>query len=154
MSDLQKAIEIYNKRVESNPNYPQSVITEWREDMPEQFTDYIYRTEYGCHIINEEFYKKAVSLLKWINGKGSGAKWSVEEVKSVANIDFDNKNYYPLDYSYVINMLYSDYCDIFIEPSYYIKMAKNYLEDSDYPGDPSERAYKNAKKRIRYFEEE
>jgi hypothetical protein len=32
-------------------------------------------------------------------------------------------------------------------------MSKNYLEDADYMGDPSERAYKNAKKRIKYFKE-
>ena len=154
MHDLQKAIDIYNKRVEENPKYPQEVIDEWREDMPEQFTDYIYRTEYGCHIVNDDFYNKAVSYLKWANGKGSGAKWTVDEVKSVANIDFDTKDYYPLDYVYTINMLYSDYCDVFTEPSYYVKMAKNFLEDNDYPGDADERAYKSAKKRIKYFEAE
>ena len=153
MHDLQKAIEIYNKRVAENSNYPQEVIDEWREDMPEQFTDYIYRTEYGCHIVNDDFYNKAVSYLKWVNDKGQGAKWSVDDIKSVANIDFDTKDYYPLDYAYTINMLYSDYCDVFTEPSYYVKMARNYLEDADYPGEADERAYKNAKKRIKYFEE-
>ena len=41
MSDLEKALEIYNKRVAENPKYPQEVIDEWREDMPDQFIDYI-----------------------------------------------------------------------------------------------------------------
>lgn len=151
MNDFQKALEIYKKRVEENSHYPEEVIKEWREDMPDQFTDYIFRTEYGCHIVNEDLYNDAVNLLEWVNEKGEGAKWSVNDIKSVAGIDFDKKDYYELDFAYVVNMLYSDYCDIFTEPTYYVKMARNYLEDADYMGDPSERAYKNAKKRIRYF---
>lgn len=63
------------------------------------------------------------------------------------------RQYYELDFAYVMNMLWSDYCNVFSDPVYYIKMSVNYLEDSDYMGDPSERAYKNAKKRIKYFKE-
>ena len=150
MHDLDKAIEIYNKRVAENPKYPQEVIDEWREDMPDEFTRFIFEGEYGCHITSKEMYDEAVSLLHWVNDKGKGAKWSVSDIKSVANIDFDSKDYYELDFAYVMNMLWSDYCDVFTEPMYYVKMSKNYLEDDDYMGDPSERAYKNAKKRIRY----
>lgn len=153
MNDLQKAIEIYNKRVAENSRYPQKVIDEWREDMPDQFIRFMFESEYGCHITSEDFYNEAVSLLEWVNGKGSGAKWTIEEIRNAANIDFDEKDYYELDYAYVMNMLWSDYCNVFTDPSYYIKMAQNYLEDSDFMGDASERAYKNAKKRIRYFEE-
>ena len=91
MNDLEKAIEIYNKRVAENPKYPQEVIDEWREDMPEQFRDYIFKTEYGCHITSKDFYDEAVSLLDWVNGKGKGAKWSIEDIKSVSGIDFDTK---------------------------------------------------------------
>ena len=47
-------------------------------------------------------------------------------------------------------MLWSDNCNVFTEPSYYLKMAKNYLEDPDYCGEASERAYHNAMKRIKY----
>lgn len=50
-------------------------------------------------------------------------------------------------------MLWSDYCNVFTETNYYLKMAQNYLEDPDYTGDASERAYKDAKKRIKYFKE-
>ena len=82
MSDLKEAIEIYNKRVEQNPQYSQEVVDEWRENMPEQFIDYIYRTEYGCHIVNDELYDKAISYLKWADGKGTGAKWSLETIKT------------------------------------------------------------------------
>jgi hypothetical protein len=48
------------------------------------------------------------------------------------------------------NMHYSDYGD-FLSADMLIKMAKRDLEDKDYPGDPTERAYKDAKKRIKYF---
>ena len=34
----------------------------------------------------------------------------------------------------------------------YLKMAKMYLTDPDYPGKADERAYKNAIKRIEYYE--
>ena len=151
MSDLDKALELYNERVKENPNYPQQVIDEWRMDMPDQFVDYIFRTEYGCHISGRDFYDEAVSYLDWVNEKGTGAKWSVEDIKAVSGIDFNTKDYTLFDFAYVMNMLWSDYCDIFNEPTYYIRMSKNYLEDADYMGDPSERAYKNAKKRIKYY---
>lgn len=52
----------------------------------------------------------------------------------------------------MVNMLWSDFCHIFTDSDYYLKMAKAYLTDEDYPGTPEERAYKNAVKRICYFE--
>ena len=153
MYDLQKATEIYNRYLSEDSNYPRKIIEEWREDMPEEFAEYMFRKEYGCHIVDRNMYDEAISYLKWANEKGTGAKWSVEDIKKVSDIDFDEKDYYLLDYAYVMNMLWSDYCNVFTDTSYYIKMAKNYLEDDDYMGDASERAYKNAKKRIKYFEE-
>ena len=97
-------------------------------------------------------YDKAVMYLKWADDKGAGAKWTVDDIVKIADIDFDEKDYYKYDFAYVMNMLYSDYCNIFTETSYYIKMSKNYLEDKDYAGEPDERAYHNAIKRIKYFE--
>lgn len=153
MSDLQKAIEIYKKRVAENSNYDKEIVEDWRERMPDEFTRFMFESEYGCHIVDEKMYDEAVSYLEWENGKGQGAKWPVEDIKQVANIDFDEKDYYPLDFCYAMNMFYSDFNDIFTEPAYYVKMSKNYLEDKDYWGDASERAYKNAKKRIKYNRE-
>lgn len=146
----EKALEKYNKLKAENPNLDKEMVETFIEDMPEEAIMLFDRMEYGCHIIDEDMYNKAVSLLHWVNGKGEGAKWSVNDIKAVSGIDFDTKDYYELDFAYVMNMLWSDYCDIFTEPVYYVKMARNYLEDSDYMGDPSERAYKNAKKRIKY----
>ena len=153
MYDLQKATEIYNKYLSEDSKYAQKIVEEWREDMPENFAEYMFRKEFGCHIVDVNFYNKAISYLKWANGKGMGAKWSIEDIKKVSDIDFDDKDYYLYDYAYVCNMLWSDYCNIFTETNYYLKMARNYLEDNDYPGEADTRAYKNAKKRIKYFEE-
>lgn len=149
MHNLEKANEIYKRKLKEDPEYAIKLIAEWRDEMPEEYIKKMFEEEYGCHIAyNTEMYEEAVSLLKWAGNKGEGEKWSVEDVEKVSGIDFDDKEYYPLDFAYVMNMLYSDYCDIFTETSYYVKMARNYLEDSDYPGEADERAYKNAKKRI------
>ena len=50
-------------------------------------------------------------------------------------------------------MLYSDYGLKIKDPELLLDMAVLYLEDEDYPGEASERAYKNAKKRVKYFDD-
>ena len=70
-----------------------------------------------------------------------------QQIKS----NFEEKEYTCYDYAYVVNMLYSDYGNIFTEPVYYLKMARNYLTDADYYGTASERAYHDAMLRIAYF---
>lgn len=153
MYDLQKANEIYQRKISENPHFYKELVEEWREDMPENFAEYMLKLEYGCHIVDKSMYDEAVNCLKWVDDKGEGAKWSIDEIKRASGINFDEKDYYLYDYAYVCNMLWSDYCNIFTDANYYLKMAKNYLEDKDYMGDPSERAYKNAKKRIKYYNE-
>ena len=154
MYDLAEAIQIYNEEKAKNPHYDTVLVEEWKEKMPDDFARYHLKKKYGCHIVDEKTYNEAVSLLDWVDDKGSGAKWSVADIKSVSGIDFNSKDYTLLDFAYTMNMLWSDYCNIFTDASYYVKMAKNYLEDSDYMGDASERAYHNAMKRIRYYKEE
>jgi len=152
MSDL---IEIYSKLKKEYPNLDTDLVKYFIDEMKEEaclvLMDYEHKKEYGCHIGYAELYDKAVNLLDWADDKGSGEKWTVEEIANRSGIDFDTKDYYKYDYAYVVNMLYSDYCNIFTDSGIYLKMAKNYLEDPDYMGDPSERAYHNAKKRIKYF---
>ena len=152
MYDLAEAIEIYNEEKAKNPKYDEVIVAEWKEDMPEQFTMFHLKKRYGCHIVDKSMYEKAVDLLEWADERGTGAKWSVNDIKSVSGIDFSTKEYTLLDFAYVMNMLWSDYCNVFTDANIYIKMTKNYLEDADYMGDASERAYHNAVKRIRYFE--
>jgi hypothetical protein len=152
MYDLAEAIEIYNEEKAKNPKYDEVIVAEWKENMPEQFTMFHLKKRYGCHIVDKSMYEKAVDLLEWADERGTGAKWSVSDIKSVSGIDFSTKEYTLLDFAYVMNMLWSDYCNVFTDANIYIKMTKNYLEDADYMGDASERAYHNAVKRIRYFE--
>ena len=154
MHSLEKAMEIYNAKVQEDSNYAQKIVNDWKERMPDDFIRYMYEQEYGCHIIDRGMYDKAVSYFKWAGDKGDGARWSVEDAVKASEINFDEMPFYELDYAYVLNMLNSDYCNVFTDTSYYLKMAKNYLTDPDYPGEADERAYKDAKKRIKYFEEE
>ena len=152
MYNLTKADEIYKKRLEENPKYDNELVAEWRKDMPEQFAKKMYEDEFGCHIYTKEMYDEAVSLLVWVDNKGEGPKWEFEDIIKISDIDFDTKEYYEYDFAYVMNMLWSDYCNVFTETSYYKKMAKDYLEDPDYIGKADERAYQNAEKRIKYHE--
>lgn len=153
MYDLKKADELYKKHLEKNPNYDHELVMEWRKDMPKQFSRKMHEDEYGCHIYDEELYNEAVSHLKWANEKGMGAKWDVNTIVKLSEINFEDVDvkFYEYDYAFVVNMLWSDYCHIFTETSYYLKMAKMYLTDPDYPGKADERAYKNAMKRIEYY---
>ena len=153
MYDIEKADKIYSEKLMEDKKFAEKLIDKFREKMPEEFVKTMFEEEYGCHIVDRSIYDEAVSLLKWSEDRGSGAKWEVEDILKLSNIDFSNKNYYEYDYAYVVNMLWSDYGHIFTEPSYFLKMAKAYLEDPDYMGKPDERAYKNAIKRIEYFEE-
>ena len=153
MYNVNEADKIYRQKLKEDNLYAQRFMDRFREKMPDEFAKAVFEEEYGCHIIDRDMYDKAVSYFEWSNDKGMGAKWSVEDIEKLSGIDFDDKDYYLLDYAYVVNMLYSDYGHIFSDPSYYLKMAKAYLEDPDYCGDPDERAYKNAVKRIRYHED-
>ena len=81
-------------------------------------------------------------------------EWVGED--DITTYDFGFKNceksdFYQYDHADVLNMLYSDYCEIFTDTTYYLKMAKMYLTDPDYPGKADERAYHSAIKRIEYF---
>ena len=154
MYDLKKADEIYNKKREENPNYDHELVLEWKRDMPQQFAQKMYEDEYGCHIFDKEMYNESTALFEWADGKGTSAKWSIEDIVKLSNINFEDKDFTKYDYAYIVNMLWADYCNIFTEPSYYLKMAKNYLTDTDYYGDASERAYHDAMKRIKYSDKD
>ena len=151
MFNVEKANKIFRKRLKEDPDYAVELIEEWAERMPVEYYIKIMEDEYGCHIRDVDFYDLAVSYLAWTDDKGEGAHWSIEDVEKVADIDFTKKKYTLYDFAYTMNMLYSDYCNVFTDASYYRKMAMNYLEDPDYMGEPDERAYKDALKRIKYY---
>lgn len=143
------AMARYHELKAKHPDIDHDMVMQFAEDMPEQFETALLEYEYGCHIVSKEMYNEAVAHFKNPDGT-KGAKWSVEDVENKSGINFDAKDYTELDYAYIANMLYSDYGNI-INSDLILKMARAYLEDSDYPGDASERAYYNAKKRIKYF---
>lgn len=129
-------------------------IADFVEDMhelyPTEVEQMIDEFVEGCHIRTEKMYNEAVSYLVNPDGR-RGAKWAVEDIERKSGIKFEDEDYTKLDYAYVVNMFYSDYGNTITNTDIILDMAKQYLEDEDYPGDPAERAYHSAKKRIRYF---
>lgn len=147
--DLMKADEIYRQKLKENPQFDHDMIMMFREEMPEEFAEVMQVCAYGKHL-DEDTYNRAIALLENKDGT-QGAKWSVDSIREKSGMDFDSKNYTLYDFAYVVNAMYSDYSSVFTEPSFYLKMARLYLEDVDYYGDPSERAFCDAKERIKYF---
>lgn len=147
----EKALNKYKELKKDNPNIDNELIMTFIDQMPQEAICLFDYMLYGYHIVSKEMYENAVDCL--VNQDGSkGAKWSLTEIENKINIDFDNKDYTLMDYAYALNMKYSDIGDL-ISTDMLMKIAKRYLEDKDYYGDPSERAYFDAKERIKYFEE-
>jgi hypothetical protein len=142
----------YNEIKAKHPNIDHDMVMEFAEEMPVQFEMAIMKYKHGCHIGSKRMYDEAVALFENPNGT-QGAYWDIDTIRIKSGIDFNTMKDYTLwDYGFVANMLYSDYGDM-LSAEQIIKMAKRYLTDKDYPGDPTERAYKDAKKRIIYFED-
>jgi hypothetical protein len=145
-------LEEYKAVKEKHPNIDHDMVMEFAEEMPTQFEMAIMKYKYGCHIGSKRMYDEAVALFENPNGT-QGAYWDIDTIRIKSGIDFNTmKDYTLFDISYIANMLYSDFGDM-LSAEQIIKMAKRYLTDKDYPGDPTERAYKDAKKRIIYFED-
>lgn len=149
--DMTQADEIYREMSMKHDNYDHHLVMKWRDKMPEDFSRYMFEEKYGCHIFDMALYEEATS--HFVNPDGSkGPHWSLSTIKSKSGItDFTEKGYTEYDYAYVVNMLFSDYGSIFTEPSFYLRMAKQYLADGDFYGNPHERAYHDAIERIEYF---
>jgi hypothetical protein len=145
-------LEEYKAVKEKHPNIDHDMVMEFAEEMPTQFEMAIMKYKYGCHIGSKRMYDEAVSYFDNPNGT-QGAYWDADTVRMKSGIDFSTMKDYTLwDFAYLANMHYSDYGD-FLSADQIMKMAKRDLTDKDYPGDPTERAYKDAKKRIIYFED-
>ncbi len=117
------------------------------EEMEEHFGN--LEEFFTCHIENIDTYNKFISVIKNFDGT-KGGHWSPEQIKSVSKIDFNKTEYTCYDYAYVVNMKYSDDGQRMNQEAIF-DSAKDYLEDIDYWGNPSERAFKEGKKRYKYF---
>ena len=102
-------------------------------DMYEELELDLYEDMYGCHF-NEWLLDRA--LCKMDNEDGTkGKHWDLASTTQVAKnngISFNRFNEY--DWSYVMNMLYSDYYKVLENDlTLYVKMANAFLNDKDAP---------------------
>ena len=107
------------------------------EDMEEELYEHIY----GCHFTPWK-YDCAVKELKNQDGS-TGPHWTVQQIVDYAKshaIHFGPYNEY--DFSYVLNMLYSDYYGAVPDNAEsYFKLAKAFLDDKDAPTGKAYRYY-------------
>lgn len=143
----------YNEIKAKHPTIDHDMMMKFAHEMPTEFEMAIMEYKHGCHIASKRMYDEAVSYFENPNGT-SGAYWDIDTIRIKSGIDFNTMKDFTLwDFAYLANMHYSDYGD-FISADQIFKMVKRDLMDKDYPGDATERAYKDAKRRIKYFTEE
>lgn len=149
MYNLDKADRLYKRKLEKDPNYTKKLLEKIKRENPAEFERTLMEDTYGRHIGDTDAYQEAVSNLKWVNGKGSGAKWDKDDLIQRSNIDFNEEGYTPLDWAYSVNAHFADYGTISEEPRFYMDMAKNYLRNNSYNIRGNERAYYDAQMRSR-----
>ena len=103
-------------------------------------SDYDMRRDGGYKLSTKDIKKWEKELE---NADGTkGKKWETDQIRQVAqqmNIHFDE--YRPETLTAVANMLYSDYCKVLgSDMMIYVKLAKAFLEDDDFEGEPEEKA--------------
>ena len=106
---------------------------------------------YGNHIQDPDMYRQAVRNLKWTNRKGNGERWNMDDIIKRSDIDFNQEDFTPYDYAYMVNARYADYGDISEKPDYYMQMAKYDLHNDSFPERGNERAYYDAQRRSRRY---
>lgn len=84
---------------------------------------------YGPHF-DEHLAKKAVAGMKNVDGT-CGEHWTYEQTSQIADQQGITQK---ADWYYVMNMLYSDYSEIYgSDINMYIRVAKAYMRDPDAP---------------------
>lgn len=70
-----------------------------------------------------------------------GKKYEVEQIQQVAKqIGVRFEEYSPEVFTMVVNMMYADYCKVLgSDMMIYVKLAKAFLEDDDFEGEPEEK---------------
>lgn len=144
--------EKYEKVKLQNSNIDHDLVKTFIEEMPGEALLLFDKMLYGCHIGSRELYEVAVDNLYWVEDKGHGAKWTIDEITRVCNIDFESKLYTKYDLCFLVNYDYAKYCNLGYDAMQYVKMAKNDLENENIRENPEYHAYKVAKKLIKMYE--
>ena len=107
--------------------------------------DYGYDMRSSRDYAEDEYKLSPSEIRKWEKElkKGTGTSFSKEQVMQVAQqngIKFDE--FTPELLTVITNMMYSDYKDtVKGDLSMYVKLAKDFLCDEDFDGEPEEKAY-------------
>lgn len=136
----EKIVEYFQKKYSENP------------EEVERLIEYV-KSNYGGYIPSKKKYEELVNRLKWRNGSGRGAKWSFEDIKKNARINFENADFTEFDYAYLVNMLYAKCCTEYSDPALYLKLAKCLLEDQDEETKLYKGAYADKQKHSRHGEQ-
>ena len=149
MYNVDKADRLLKRKLEKDPNFTKKLLEKIKEENPEEFARNMMEEAYGRHIGDPEMYEDAVRNLKWVNRKGNGAKWDKDDLIQRSNINFDEEDFTPYDYAYMVNARYADYGNISEDPKYYMQMTKDDLHNDNFPEKGGERAYYDAQRRSR-----
>lgn len=131
-----KKMQGFEQKLDSMVKCFDKMVEDMKYTHPEIYCDImdkIYVAINGYHF-NKEKLDDCYKTM--INDDGSKApKWTVEETNSVArNNGISFKNFNEYDWNYVMNMIYSDYCEVLGDNvTSYVKMANKFLHDKDAP---------------------
>lgn len=145
--------KLYNE-IKSKPNANETIdhiidimdniLMELKEAHPEKYAkikNKLYIATSGYHF-NESMLEEALESV--VNDDGTkGPKWSLSETDSVANNNnISMKTFNQYDWNYVMNIMYSDYCEVLGDnTTSYIKLAHKFLNDKDAPEGKALRYY-------------
>ena len=88
----------------------------------------VHESIFGKHF-NEDLAEKVVSDMENADGT-SGEHWTLQQTTSLLTSNGADYNKY--DFYYVMNMLYSDFCEVAgNDANTYFKMARAYIDDPD-----------------------
>lgn len=110
-----------------------SMLKETDKETYKDLEMFLYKKVYGCHF-NKWLLEEALKSM--VNEDGTkGGHWTIDETNQVADeLGIRFSNYNDCDFSYTMNMIYSDYFgSVPNDVSVYAKMAKKFLEDEDAP---------------------
>ena len=110
-----------------------SMLKETDKETYKDLEMFLYKKVYGCHF-NKWLLEEALKSM--VNEDGTkGGHWTIDETNQVSDeLGIRFSNYNDCDFSYTMNMIYSDYFgSVPNDVSVYAKMAKKFLDDKDAP---------------------